>query len=100
MAGLARRITVRQVGPRGAGPQDPEDAIEHKAVLPPGAPSTVFPARQLGQEAPNEVALLIREVTGMARSGVGHPTRMDPWLISVPKLGLPSVRSTLRVLRE
>ena len=76
VAGLIRRIAVRQVGPRGAGPQDPQDAIEHGAVLPPRAPSTVFAARQLGQEGPNEVPLLVREVTGMRRSRKGHPARM------------------------
>ena len=64
VAGLIRRIAVRQVGPRGPGPQDPQDAIEHGAVLPPRAPSTVFAAPQLGQEGPNEVPLLVREVTG------------------------------------
>ena len=76
VAGLIRRIAVRQVGPRGAGPQDPQDAIEHGTVLPPRAPSTVFAARQLGQEGPNEVPLLVREVTGMRRSKKGHPARM------------------------
>jgi hypothetical protein len=32
----------------------------------------------------------------MTRSGVGHPDRMAPSLSSFPKLGLPSVQSTLR----
>jgi hypothetical protein len=48
VAGLVRRIAVWQVGPGSASPQDPENAIEHRAVLPPGAPSTVSPARQRG----------------------------------------------------
>ena len=76
VAGLIRRIAVRQVSPRCPGPQDPQDAIEHGTVLPPRAPSTVFAARRLGQEAPNEVPLLVREVTGMRRSSEGHPSRM------------------------
>lgn len=75
VAGLIRRIAVRQVGPRGSGPQDPQDAIEYGAVLPPRAASTVFAARELGQEGPNELPLLVREVTGMRRSRQGHPTR-------------------------
>jgi hypothetical protein len=75
MAGLMRRIAVRQVGPGSAGPEDPEDAIEYRAMLPPGASSTVWPARQRWQEGPNEGPLLIREVTGMTGSG-GHPDRM------------------------
>ena len=45
VAGLMRRIAGRQVCPRGTGPQDPEDAVEHLTVLPPRAPSAVFPAR-------------------------------------------------------
>lgn len=77
MAGLIRRIAVRQVGPGSAGPEDPEDAIEYRAMLPPGASSTVWPARQRWQEGPNEGPLLIREVTGMTGSG-GHPDRMAP----------------------
>jgi hypothetical protein len=59
--------------PTGSGPQDPQDAIEYGAVLPPRAPSTVFAARQVGQEGPNEVPLLVREVTGITRSSQGHP---------------------------
>jgi hypothetical protein len=54
MAGLVRRITVRQVGPRGAGPQDPEDAIEHRTVLFPRAPSAVFSSRQRWQHGADE----------------------------------------------
>lgn len=42
---------------------------------------------RFGQEATNEVPLLVRDVTGMSRSGEGHPFRMA----SVP-IGLsPSV---------
>src|SRR6266498_2197538 len=60
--------TVRQVSPGCSSPQDPQDAIEHRTVLPPRAPSTVFAAHRLWQEARNEVPLLVREVTGMDRS--------------------------------
>jgi hypothetical protein len=67
---------VWQVGPRSAGPQDPQNAIEHGTVLPPRAPSSVLSARQLGQEGPNEVLLLVGEVTGMRRIRKGHSSRM------------------------
>ena len=40
------------------------------------APSTVLSARQLGQEGPNEVPLLVGEITGMRRIRKGHPSRM------------------------
>ena len=54
--------------------------------------STVLAARQLGQEASNHVPLLVHEVTGMTRSGVGHPDRMALSLSSLPKLALPRVQ--------
>ena len=76
MAGLVRRVAVWQVCPWGAGPQDPQDAIEHGTVLPPRAPSTVFAAWQLRQEGANEDPLIVREVTGMRRARKGHPARM------------------------
>jgi len=34
MAGLVRRVAVWQLRPWGAGPQDPQDAIEHCASVP------------------------------------------------------------------
>jgi len=76
VACLIRRIPVWQVGPRSAGPQDPQNAIEHGSVLPPRAPSPVFATPQLGQERPNENPLPVGEVTGMRRSRKGHPARM------------------------
>jgi hypothetical protein len=69
--------------PTGPGPQDPQDAIEHGTVRPPRAPSTVFAARQVGQEGPNEDPLLVREITGM-RHRKRHRARMGPvaiWLL-------------------
>ena len=78
VACLIRRLPVWQVGPRNAGPQDPQNAIEHSTVLPPRAPSTVVSARQLGQEGPNEDPLPVGEVTWMRRIEKGHPARMAP----------------------
>ena len=76
VAGLIRRIAVRQVSPWCSRSQNPQDAVEHRTVLPPRAPSTVCAAHRLGQETPNEVPLLVREVTRMRRSTEGHPARM------------------------
>ena len=92
LAGLMRRIMGRQVRSWGAGPQDPQDAINYWTVLPPGPPSTVVAARQLAKKASDHVPLLVREVTGMTRIGVGHPNRMAPLWSSLPKLG--SVNTT------
>jgi hypothetical protein len=58
-----RRIPVREIGPWGAGPEDPQDAVEHRTILPPWAPSAVCAARQLGQEGSNQNPLLVGEVT-------------------------------------
>src|SRR5262249_59682646 len=52
VAGLIGRVSVRQVGPRGAGPQNPEDAIEHKAVLPPGRPRPSSRRGSSGKKGP------------------------------------------------
>jgi hypothetical protein len=78
VACLIRRIPVWKVGPRSAGPQDPENAIEHGTVLCPRTPSTVLSARQLGQEGRNEVPLLVGQVTAMRRIKKGDPARMAP----------------------
>ena len=76
VAGLIRRIVVRQVSPRCSRSQNPQDAVEHRTVLPPRALSAVCAAHRLGQETPNEVPLVVREVTRMRRSKEGHPARM------------------------
>jgi hypothetical protein len=42
VAGLMRRIAVREVRSQGPGPQNPKDAVEYVAVLLPGAPRRSF----------------------------------------------------------
>ena len=44
MTGLIRRITTRQVVPRGAGTQDPQHAVEHRARIGPRATPSIGPA--------------------------------------------------------
>ncbi len=41
MAGLIRRIAARQIVPRSARAQDPEDAVEDRPRRRPGAPSSI-----------------------------------------------------------
>jgi hypothetical protein len=41
MARLVRRIARRQVGPRGAGAEDPQHAVEHRARIGPRSTATV-----------------------------------------------------------
>ena len=59
-------VTLQQARPGGA------------TSSPAMTPSTVPSARQLGQEGPNDVPLLVGEVTGMRRIKKGHPARLAP----------------------
>jgi hypothetical protein len=47
VARLIGGIPVREIGPWGAGPEDPQDAVEHRTILPPRAP----PGRLCGAPA-------------------------------------------------
>lgn len=76
VAGLIRRMAVREVRPRGPGPQNPKDAVQYGAVLFPGTPSAVFPVRERGQEGADEGPLPVGEVTGMRQRRKGHLARM------------------------
>ena len=88
VARLMGRIAGWQARPRSPCPQDPQDAIEHGTGLLPRPPSTVCAAHRFGQEAINEVPVLVREVARMSRSSEGHPFR---GMASVPIELLPSV---------
>ncbi len=63
-------------------------------MLPPATPSSVWPARQLWQEGPDKVPLLVGEVTGITRSDVGHQDSMIPPLSGLPKRRLLGIQST------
>ena len=76
VAGLIRRIAVREVRPRGPGPQNRKDAVEYGAVLLPGAPAAVCTARERGQEGADEGPVLVGEVTGMRHRKKGYLARM------------------------
>ena len=62
MTGLIRRIPVGQILPRGARPEDPEDAIEHVARIAPRATATVAAHPRLGQERRENRPLGVGEV--------------------------------------
>jgi hypothetical protein len=47
VAGLVRWVVIGQVAPRGAGSEQPEDAVEHLPWVPPGAPSPIRSTRRL-----------------------------------------------------
>ena len=101
VARLIRGIPVREVGPWGAGPEDPQDAVEHRTLLPPRAPSAVCAARQLRQEGPNQNPLLVGEVTRMRGSRKGHPGQNGPvaiWLLAPTQNRLPDRRCSLLTL--
>ena len=50
MTGLIRRIPIGQVLPRRAGPQDPQDAVQHVAWIAPGAAASIATHARLRQE--------------------------------------------------
>jgi hypothetical protein len=43
MAGLVRRVTRREIGPRRAGAQHPQHAVEYGAGIGPGAAASIRP---------------------------------------------------------
>jgi hypothetical protein len=83
VARLIGGMPVREIGPWGAGPEDPQDAVEHRTILPPWAPPAVCAARQLGQEGPNQNPLVVGEVTGMRSSRKGHPGQNGPRYLAI-----------------
>jgi hypothetical protein len=97
MAGPMRRIAIWQVRPCCACPQDPQDSVEHSAVLFPRAPTTVLAARRHGQEGSNDFPLIVSQVT-RTRSCVGHPVRMAPVAILLIGVDEPSIDITASIV--
>ena len=48
MARLIGRIAIRQVFPGRAGTEDPEDAVQHVARIPPRSPTTIAANARFG----------------------------------------------------
>jgi hypothetical protein len=59
MAGLIGRIAVRQILPGRAGPQDPEDAIQHVARIAPRSPAAIAAESRLREERRQNGPLLV-----------------------------------------
>lgn len=62
MAGLIRRITVRQVCPLGSGAQDPEHTVPDLAQILPRAATTILAPPVLRQQRRDQLPLGVREI--------------------------------------
>ena len=72
MTGLIGRVALRQILPRGAGAEDPQDAVQHIARIAPRPAPTVGPTRRSGNQGLNERPLGIGQVhAALLRGGLG-----------------------------
>ena len=62
MGGLVRAVSRGQVFPRGAGAQNPQNAVEHHAAIAPRAAPSVFPHRVRWQDGFDYFPLLVCQV--------------------------------------
>jgi hypothetical protein len=81
VAGLMRRIAIRQVGPRCSSPQDPQDAIEHRTVPLRGRPRPSARRTGSGKKRPT---LSTRSIDSIGRVGVASPSERET--ASVPRV--------------
>src|SRR5215204_5962472 len=62
MAGLVGWIAFRQVAPRDASTQDPQDAVQDVARVSPGLSFAVRPERRIGYQGLQDLPLLVGKV--------------------------------------
>ncbi len=86
MARLVRGIAVEKIGPGSACPQDPQDFVEHCAVLFPGASTTILTPGRYEQEGLKDFPLI---VAGVTRSWLDHPARMARATLVCPRYSVP-----------
>ena len=77
MTGLIRRITGREILPRRAGSEDPEDPVQHVAGVAPRPPAAIAAQTGLRQEWRQDGPLRVCEVHAVEYDGdrnfVHHP---------------------------
>ena len=73
MAGLVRRITVGNVGPRSAGPQCPQNAVQNGASILPRSSTSIFARYRFRNEAFERCPLSVGQVSRRLRY------RFDGW---------------------
>jgi hypothetical protein len=64
VAGSRRRVPLGHVAPLGAGAQDPEDPIEHLAIVAPRPAAAIGATAMLRDQRFEDGPLLVREVHG------------------------------------
>jgi hypothetical protein len=62
MTGLVRGIASRQILPRGAGLEDPQDPVQDIPRVAPRTPAPIWPATRLGQQRFEHGPLFVGEV--------------------------------------
>jgi hypothetical protein len=80
MASLVRWIAIRQISPRGARSQDPEDSVENGAAVLPRTTAAIFAARWLWDERLKGIPLPIGKIMGMVGWHVDTPLMRRPAL--------------------
>jgi hypothetical protein len=72
MTGLIRRVAIGQILPRCAGPEDPEDPIQHVAGIAPRPPASIAAQTGLRQERRQDGPLRVSEVHAVEYDGDGN----------------------------
>ena len=62
VAGLVRRVPVRQISPLGARAQDPENPVEHLPTAAPRASTSIGSTRHLANQGVYHAPLFVRQV--------------------------------------
>jgi hypothetical protein len=78
MTGLIRRITIGEILPRRAGPEDPEDPIQHVAGIAPRPPAPIAAQTGLRQERRQDGPLRVSKVHAVEYDGDRNFVHMTP----------------------
>jgi hypothetical protein len=79
VASLVGRITLGNIGPRSAGAQHPQNAVQHSATIFPRSPSSISAMFRFRNKVVQRFPLQVREVSGIReRHGYPSPRRCAP----------------------
>src|SRR2546422_11438410 len=65
MASLVGRVPLRNIGPRSAGAQHPQNAVQHSATIFPRSPSSISATYWFRDKVVQRFPLHVREVSGI-----------------------------------
>lgn len=72
VAGLVRRVAIRQIRPLGTGPKNPKGPVQDLAQVLARSPSAILPPPVHRQQRRDELPLGIREIHGVVPSPGGQ----------------------------